>query len=253
MRLEGKVALVTGAASGIGRAIALLFAEEGATVAIMGRRENILEELVSELTARGGEGLVVSGDVSDPEVCNNICERVYKAYGTFDILVNNAAVLERGTCVDTSDAAWHRMVTTNLAGPFYMCRAAIPYMLKSRGGVILNVSSVVAHVGEKNLSAYCATKSGLTTLTKSIALDFGTKGIRANTLCPAYVETDLNRDHIERLRQDKDKWDKIIYDHPMGRIGTPEEVAKAALFLCSDDASWVTGIDLPVDGGYLAK
>ena len=253
MRLEEKVVLITGAGSGIGRAIAILFAQEGATVAIMGRRENILEGLVSEIISHGGDGLVVSGDVSDPEVCNQICEKVYKAYGSFNILVNNAAVLERGKCVETSDASWHRMVSTNLSGPFQMCRAAIPYMLRRRGGVILNVSSVVAHVGEKDLSAYCATKSGMTSFTKSIALDYGHQGIRANSICPAYVETELNREHLQNLRKDKEKWDKIIDAHPMGRIGTPEEVAYAALFLCSDEASWITGIDLPVDGGYMAK
>jgi len=253
MKLDGKVALVTGAASGIGRAIAVLFAKEGATVAIMGRRENILEDLVSEIMRKGGDGLVVSGDVSDPETCNDICNRVFKAYGAFHILVNNAAVLERGTCVETSDASWHRMVETNLSGPFQMCRAAIPHMLRSRGGVILNISSVVGIVGELNLSAYCATKAGLISFTKSIALDYGKQGIRANTICPAYIETDLNRDHLENLRKDKEKWDKIIDAHPIGRIGTPEDVAKAARFLCSDDANWITGIDLHVDGGYLAK
>ncbi|MFH1516222.1 MAG: SDR family oxidoreductase [bacterium] len=253
MKLDGKVALVTGAASGIGRAIAVLFAKEGATVAIMGRRENILEDLISEIMRKGGDGLVVSGDVSDPETCNDICNRVFKAYGAFHILVNNAAVLERGTCVETSDASWHRMVETNLSGPFQMCRAAIPHMLRSRGGVILNISSVVGIVGELNLSAYCATKAGLISFTKSIALDYGKQGIRANTICPAYIETDLNRDHLENLRKDKEKWDKIIDAHPIGRIGTPEDVAKAARFLCSDDANWITGIDLHVDGGYLAK
>ena len=253
MRLEGKVALITGAGSGIGRAIATLFAEQGATVAIMGRRENILEELVSTIISHGGDALVVSGDVSDPEVCKEICEKVFKAYGSFNILVNNAAILERGKCVETSDASWHRMVMTNLSGPFYMCRSAIPYMLRSLGGVILNISSVVSLVGELNLSAYCATKSGLTSFTKSIALDYGHKNIRANTICPAYVETELNREHLQNLQKDVEKWQKIIDAHPMGRIGTPEEVAKAALFLCSDEASWITGIDLPVDGGYLAK
>ncbi len=253
MQLDGKVALVTGAGSGIGRAIATLFANKGATVAIMGRRENVLEELLSELILHGRDALVVSGDVSDPETCNSICERVYKAYGAFHILINNAAILERGKCVETSDASWHRMVSTNLSGPFQMCRAAIPYMLKSRGGVILNISSVVGMVGEKNMSAYCATKSALTSFTKSIAIDYGSQGIRANSICPAYVETDLNREHLAKLRKDKEEWQKIIDAHPLGRIGTPEDVAQAAKFLCSDEASWITGVDLPVDGGYLAK
>jgi meso-butanediol dehydrogenase/(S,S)-butanediol dehydrogenase/diacetyl reductase len=253
MRLDGKIALVTGAGSGIGRAIATLFAKEGATVAIMGRRENVLEELLSELIAHGRDVLVVSGDVSDPETCNNVCERVYKAYGKFNILVNNAAILERGKCVETSDASWHRMVSTNLSGPFQMCRASIPHMLNSRSGVILNISSVVGQVGEKDMSAYCATKSALISFTKSIAVDYGAQGIRANTICPAYVETDLNRERLAKLRKDKDEWQKVIDAHPLGRIGTPEDVAKAARFLCSDDASWITGIDLPVDGGYLAR
>lgn len=253
MSMEGKVTLVTGAASGIGRAIAILFAQEGATVAIMGRREDLLEQLLGSLMSEGGEGLVLPGDVSDPESCRAACEKVYKAYGKFDILVNNAAVLTRGKCVDTTTEEWDRMLQTNLSGPFYMCKYAIPYMLKSRGGVILNISSVVALVGEMNLSAYCATKSAMTSFTKSIALDYGTQGIRANTICPAYVETDLNRDHIANLRADKAKWDRIIEAHPIGGIGTPEDVAYAARFLCSDEAKWITGIDLPVDGGYLAK
>lgn len=253
MHLDGKVALITGAGSGIGRAIALLFASEGATVAIMGRREHILEELVSDIMSEGGHGIVVSGDVSDPEVCKAVCEKVNKAYGNFHILVNNAAVLERGTCMETSDAAWHRMLQTNVSGPFYMSRAAIPYMLKSRGGVICNISSAIALVGTNNLSAYCATKSAMTSFTKSIAIDFGPKGIRANCICPAFIETDLNRDYINSLRADKEKWEKVLESHPIGRIGTPEDVAKAALFLCSNESSWITGIDLPVDGGYLAK
>ena len=182
MRLDGKVALITGAGSGIGRAIATLFAQKGATVAIMGRRENVLEELLSELMSQGGDALVVSGDVSDPETCNNV-------------------------------------------------------------GV----------VGERDLSAYCATKSGLNTFTKSIALDYGSKGIRANSISPAFVETDLNREHLAKLRKDKDKWQKVIDAHPLGRIGTPEDIANAARFLCSDEAGWITGINMPVDGGYLAK
>jgi meso-butanediol dehydrogenase/(S,S)-butanediol dehydrogenase/diacetyl reductase len=253
MSLEGKVTLVTGAGSGIGRAIATLFAQEGATVVIMSRREAILEQLLGKLMSEGGEGLVIAGDVSDPEICKMACEKVYKAYGKFDILVNNAAVLTRGKCVDTSTEEWDSMLQINLSGPFHMCRNAIPYMLKSRGGVILNISSVVALVGEINLSAYCATKSAMTSFTKSIALDYGKQGIRANTICPAYIETDLNRDHLANLRADKEKWARIIEAHPIGRLGTPEDVAYAARFLCCDEAKWITGIDLPVDGGYLAR
>ena len=124
---------------------------------------------------------------------------------------------------------------------------------KEQGGVILNISSVVGLVGEKNLSAYCATKSAMISFTKSIALDYGHQGIRANTICPAYVETDLNREHLANLRKDAANWQKVIDAHPLGRIGTPEDVAQAALFLCSDEAGWITGVDLPVDGGYLAK
>jgi NAD(P)-dependent dehydrogenase (short-subunit alcohol dehydrogenase family) len=253
MRLEGKVALITGAGSGLGRATAVRFAKEGATVAIMGRHEKILEELISELMSHGGDGLVVSGDVSKVEDCNKVAEKVFKAYGALNILVNNAGIIRRTQCADTSDEDWWALIGTNLAGPFFMCRACIPYMLRSRGGSIINIASAVGLVGTHNLSAYCASKSGLITFTKSIAIDYGKKGIRANTICPAYIETDLNRDHLNRLRQDPEKWKRVMDAHPIGRIGIPDDVANAALFLASDEASWITGIDLPVDGGYLAQ
>ena len=253
MRLEGKVAIVTGAGSGIGRAIAKKFAEEGATVAIMGRRENILEELISEILAHGGDGMVVSGDVSKPEHCNDIAQKVFRAYGGLHILVNNAGVIRRTTCTETTDEDWQYLIGTNLAGPFQMCRACIPFMLRSLGGAILNIASAVGLIAHPNLSAYCASKSGLITFTKSIAIDYGKQGIRANTICPAYIETDLNRDHIEKLRANKDTWQNVLDAHPIGRIGTPEDVANAAAFLVSDEASWITGVDLPVDGGYTAQ
>lgn len=253
MRLEGKVALITGAASGLGRAIAVRFAEEGATVAIMGRRENLLEKLISEIISHSGDGLVVSGDVSKPEECSKVAEKVFKAYGALHILVNNAGIIRRIKCADTSDDDWWALINTNLAGPFFMCRACIPYMLRSRGGSILNIASAVGVVGNRSMSAYCASKSGLITFTKSIALDYGKKGIRANTICPAFIETDLNREHLNELRKDEKKWKRVMDAHPIGRLGTPEDVANAALFLVSDEASWITGIDLPVDGGYLAQ
>jgi len=253
MRLEGKVALITGAGSGIGRAIAVKFAKEGATVAIMGRKEKILESLISEIMSHGGDGLVVSGDVSKVEDCNKVAEKTFKAYGALHILVNNAGILRRTVCVQTSDEDWWALINTNLAGPFFMCRASIPYMIRSRVGSIINIVSAVGLVAHPNLSAYCASKSGLITFTKSIAIDYGKQGIRANTICPAYIETDLNRDYLNKLREDPETWKKVIEAHPIGRIGTPEDVANAALFLASDEASWITGIDLPVDGGYLAQ
>jgi len=253
MRLEGKVALITGAGSGIGRAIAVKFAKEGATVAIMGRKEKILESLISEIISHGGDGLVVSGDVSKVEDCNKVAEKTFKAYGALHILVNNAGILRRTVCVQTSDEDWWALINTNLAGPFFMCRACIPLMIRSRGGSIVNIASAVGLVGVANLSAYCASKSGLITFTKSIAIDYGPKGIRANTICPAFIETDLNRAHLDELRQDPVVWKRVMDAHPIGRIGTPEDVANAALFLASDEASWITGIDLPVDGGYLAQ
>lgn len=250
-RLAGKVALVTGGGTGIGKAIALAFAREGAKVAVAGRRREKLQETVHEVEKAGGDGLAVACDVSNGKDAERAVRETAKNFGKLNVLVNNAGVLHVATIEGTSDAEWDRLMTINLKGPFLMCRAALPEFRKAGGGAIVNVGSVLGLIGMKDRAAYCASKGGVTLLTKAMALDHGHENVRVNCICPSVVETELvaglfASEAGEALRKAR------IQTIPIGRMGKPEDVAEIAVFLASEESSWLTGAAIPLDGGLSA-
>jgi NAD(P)-dependent dehydrogenase (short-subunit alcohol dehydrogenase family) len=253
MRLAGKVAIVTGSASGIGQAIARLFAEEGARVTVMDRDEVGGNRTVETIRAHQGQAVFVKADVSKyAEVQSAVATTINQA-GQLDILVNNAAIQTLATLVDTSEEVWDRIHSVNLKGVFLACKSAIPEMLRTGRGSIINIASVLGFVADPDLAAYCAAKGGVIALTKVAALTYGAQGIRVNCICPGDVETPLVQSYFdkdpnpERLRQ------TVYSKYALRRIASPNEIANAALFLASDESSFVTGSTLVVDGALTVK
>jgi 3-oxoacyl-[acyl-carrier protein] reductase len=233
--LEGKTALVTGASRGIGRAVAVELAGAGATV-VIGYRSGA-EEAKAVATEIGGRA--VQADVSDAEEAKRLVEDA----GDLDILVNNAGITRDGLLMRMPDDDWHAVIETNLGGVFHTCRAAARGMMKKRGGAIVNVSSVVGVHGNPGQTNYAAAKAGIIGFTKSLARELGSRGVRANVVAPGYVETRLTEALPDELKE------LMLQNTPLGRFGSPEDVAGAIRFLCSDEASFITGEVLLVDGG----
>jgi meso-butanediol dehydrogenase/(S,S)-butanediol dehydrogenase/diacetyl reductase len=252
MSLAGKVALITGAGSGIGRATALRLAADGAAVAVMGRRRDRIESTADEVRRQGGEALPLLGDVSAEGDAEESLAQTVAAFGGIDILFNNAGIAMDGNVLETSPAAWRETLEINLTGPFLMSRAAVPCLRRRGGGVIINNASTLGLVGLQRAAAYCASKGGLVLLTRAMALDHAADKIRVNAICPGVVDTAMPR------RRGMDGADRRQLDeaygalHPLGRIGTPEEVAALVAFLAGDDAAFITGVAYPVDGGLTA-
>jgi meso-butanediol dehydrogenase / (S,S)-butanediol dehydrogenase / diacetyl reductase len=236
----------------MGRAIALAFGREGARVAVFGRRNEPLQLVVREIRAEGGEAKAAVCDVTKKDQIRHAVEQTEAAFGPVNVLVNNAGVVSVSTVESVSEDDWDRLLETNLTGPFLMCRAVLPSMRKAGGGSIINIGSVLGLVAIKDRAAYCASKGGLTLLTKAMALDHAQQKIRANCICPSVVETDLvkavfsDTDEGRRARQAR------IGTIPLGRLGQPEDVVGLAVLLASDESSWMTGAAIPVDGGVTA-
>jgi meso-butanediol dehydrogenase / (S,S)-butanediol dehydrogenase / diacetyl reductase len=251
MRLQGKVAVVTGSGTGIGRAIATLFGREGASVVVNGRRPEHISATTSEIVKAGGRAIAVAADVTSADEVHKLTDSALGTFGKIDILVNNAgAVVSRATALDCSESDWLKTINANLHSAFLSSKMVLPELIKTRGNIV-QIASVFGLLGAANSAAYSASKGALVSLTRAMAVDLGRLGVRVNSLCPAYVETDINREMLDGLRE-VGKIDTILDRLPLGFFGEPSDVAFAALYLASDEARWVTGIALPVDGGMSA-
>jgi NAD(P)-dependent dehydrogenase (short-subunit alcohol dehydrogenase family) len=250
--LQGKVALVTGGASGIGRATALLFAREGAAVAVVDLDGRGAEAVAQAIVAAGGQAVAISADVSQPEDCARAVQETVTAFGGLDILFNNAGIVRRASVVESSVEDWDRVIAVNLRSVFLMSRAALPVMIARGGGAIVNTGSGWGLKGGRQAAAYCASKGAVVNLTRAMALDHGAQNIRVNCVCPGDTDTPMLRHEARQLGQPEERFLAEAAERPLGRIGTPEEIARAVLFLVSDAASFVTGAVLAVDGGGVA-
>jgi NAD(P)-dependent dehydrogenase (short-subunit alcohol dehydrogenase family) len=252
MRLKDKVALITGGTSGIGEATALLFAKEGARVAISGRNETRGHAVTMKILEAGGEAIFLRTDVRHAAECRRAVEETLTSFGKLDILFNNAGIFYAHTTLDCSEEEWDLQIDINLKGTFLMSKYALPGMIARGSGVIINNSSGWGIVGGDKAVAYCASKGGVVLLTKAMAIDHGRRGVRVNCICPGDVETPMLP---EDARFRGMQWEEYLAgcaNRPLGRVGTVDEIAKAALFLASDDSSFMTGASLVVDGGGTA-
>lgn len=251
-RLSGKTAFLTGAGTGIGRACALAFAREGARIAIAGRQVAPLHEVASEVGKASGQVLPISCDVTQIESVERALGKAMQHFGQLNVIVNNAGAVVVATVEQTSDADWQAVLSVNLTGTFYVSRAALPMLRKSGGGSIINVGSVLGLVARRERAAYCAAKAGVTGLTKAMALDHARENIRVNCICPAIVETEMAKRSISKAADPLAERQERASQIPLGRIGSPEDVASLAVYLASEESSWLTGAAIPLDGGLTA-
>jgi len=251
--LKNKVTLITGGASGIGRATAILFAQEGAAVAIADISQEMGESVRQEIEKLGGQAIFIPCDVSKAEDCQQAVERTVADFGGLDILFNNAGIVRRTNLLTISEAEWDQVMDVNVKSVFLMSKYAIPHMEKRGGGNIINVSSGWGLKGGGDAISYCASKGAVTNMTRAMAIDHGAQNIRVNAVCPGDTDTPMLRSEAEGLGI---SYDQMIKDsaneRPLGRIGTPMEIAQAVIFLASDASAFVTGSILIVDGGGLA-
>jgi len=252
LRLSNKVALITGGTSGIGAATAILFAKEGAKVAITGRNEKRGQEITSQIRDSGGNAFFVRTDVSKADDCRRAVEQTLTTFGRLDVLFNNAGVFYAHTTLDCTEEEWDQQIDINLKGTFLMSKYALPSMIAQGNGVIINNSSGWGLVGGDAAIAYCASKGGVVLLTKAMAVDHGRQGIRVNCICPGDVDTPMLPEDAAFRGMKWEDYAAGAANRPMGRVGTADEIAKAVLFLASDDSSFMTGAALVVDGGGTA-
>lgn len=248
MRLQNKIAIITGAGSGIGKATALLFAKEGAKVIVANRREEKGQATVEEIKNQGGEAVFIKTDVSKWEDVSNMVEKTVETYGKVDVLVNNAGVLRMGPLDKATDEDWDYVLSINLKGVFYGMKKVIPYMIKQGKGKIVNIASIAGLVGFEQIGPYCASKGGVIALTREAALEYAKYKININCIAPGVIRTEMTGDL-------KDEQSTAFYKSqtPYPRLGEGEDIGYAALYLASDESDFVTGEVLVVDGGWMIK
>jgi len=250
-RLQGKVAIVTGAGTGIGRACALAMAREGARLALVGRRHEKLQELARDI-GDSSQTITIAADVSKKPDIENLLARTVAKFGSINVLLNNAGVLHIGNVEQITEKQWDETFNVNIRGLWMLSRAVLPQMRKAGGGAIINVASVLGINGARNRASYAPSKGAVVLLTKCMAIDHGHENIRVNAICPSFVETDLTAAVLSTAPDPQAVRRERIALHPLGRLGQPEDIAGLAVYLASDESSWVTGSVFPVDGGYLA-
>jgi NAD(P)-dependent dehydrogenase (short-subunit alcohol dehydrogenase family) len=242
MRLQGKIAVVTGGASGIGAATSTRFAREGAKIAVLDLQLEKAREVAAEC---GADTLALEADVCDEAAVMSAIKQVADRFGRIDVLINNAGIPGRQPIDQLDEPTWTRVLDVSLKGAFLCSKAALPFM---EAGSIVHLSSVAGIVGMRNRPAYSAAKAGLVALAKNMALDYASRGIRVNCVCPGFTQTPL----VAAIAKDPERWKRMESLHPLGRLGTTDDIANALLFLASDEASWITGTCLVVDGGFSA-
>jgi len=248
MRISDKVAIITGAASGIGRTTAILFAKEGGKVVVADQNEAGGDETVDLIRTDGGHAIFTHVNVTSATDIQGMVKTTIDTYGKLNILVNNAGIAIRLPVVDLPEEDWDRNIDVNLKGIYLGSKYAIPEMIKNDGGAIVNIASIYGLVGGRTRAAYAASKGGVVNLTRSIALDYALYKIRVNCICPGFVNTPL----LKNILKTQEEYQALADLHPIGRLGEMLEIAHGVLYLASDESSFVTGIALPIDGGYTA-
>lgn len=240
---KGQVVAITGATRGIGYSLAEAFAQAGASIAICGTREEVVQDTVKKLQALGGKVFGMRADISSEADCNNFIENTVKELGGLDVLVNNAGITKDGLTVRMSEADWNAVINVNLTGTFLMSKAALKVMFKKRSGNVVNISSVIGQMGNAGQANYAASKAGIIGLTKSLAKEFGSRGVRVNAVAPGFVRTAMTDALSEEMKE------KALQAVALKRFAEPQDIAKAVMFLASQDASYITGHVLAVNGG----
>ncbi len=248
-RLDGKIAIVTGAARGIGAAIAVKFIKEGARLALVDILEDELNKTLADIQKSGGEAVAFKADVTRSREIDGFVSQTVQKFGAVDVLVNNAGVGGSKNCLDTTEKDWDRMLNTNLKSVFLICKRVIPEMLKTKGGKIINIASMYGLLGPPHAPAYCASKAGIINLTRQLAVDFSRRNILVNAISPGLIATEMTRLKIKVVENDP----QYIRAIPLGRYGEPADIAGAAVFLASSDADFISGHNLVVDGGQSCK
>lgn len=253
MLLEGKVAIVTGAGRGIGESIALRFAREGAYVVAAQRSVEDGEEVVAAVARDGGHAISVATDVRDAKSVEHLVRETLERFGRVDVLVNNAGVGIRRTVTESTMEEYDLVMEPNVRGVFLCMKYGIPPMVQQQSGSVINMASVASFVGFTRDAAYCASKGAVLMLTRQAALDYAPFGIRVNAICPGFIDTPMLRHYCQQQPDPDAAWREVLAQHPLGRVGTPGDIAGAAVYLAGDDSSWVTGSTIAVDGGLLVQ
>jgi NAD(P)-dependent dehydrogenase (short-subunit alcohol dehydrogenase family) len=249
MRLQNRVALITGAGSGIGASMARLFSHEGASILAADIDDGGLQTTLHDVSSTGGKAASCRVDVSDGAQVRSMVDECLEQFGRIDILCNNAGIGSTQTAVETPEDVWDRVFAVNARGTFLGCKYVIPHMVANGGGVIINTASVAGLVGLKNRAAYCASKGAIISLTRAVAVDHVQHNVRCNCICPGTVDSPWVKGLLDRAADPEAERANLVARQPLGRLGEPDEMAKAALYLASDDAAFITGTALVIDGG----